>query len=312
MTRSGRRADRPVRRGSARSRTAPTSLAGVKTSGFVSAQDGLTIATVEWPASTDEVRGVVQLSHGLAEHSARYARLAAALNAAGYHVGSTDHRGHGASIIDAPGDFGPAGFPGLWHDMVQFGYLLREAHPGLPLYLIAHSMGSFAAQSLLPRFSERYDGVVLSGSTALDVMAAQAGAGPASDLSVFNAAFEDRTGYEWLSRDEAEVDAYVADPLCGFALPPQTTPALFADGDRLADAAELATIRPDLPLLIISGSDDPLSGGGRLTRLLATRYTDAGVEDVTVIVYPGARHEVFNETNRDEVTGDVISWLHAH
>ncbi len=278
----------------------------------MSVQDGLRIVTFEWPATTGEVRGVVQIAHGLAEHSARYARLAAALNAVGYHVGSTDHRGHGASIAGTPGDFGAVGFSGLWHDVVQYGGLLRNAHADLPVYLLAHSMGSFAAQELLPEYSTRYDGVILSGSTAIDVMAARMAAGPAGDLSVFNSAFENRTGYEWLSRDEAEVDAYVADPLCGFTLPAETTPALFADGARLSDPAELARIRSDLPILIISGSDDPLSGGGQLPRLLAQRYTDAGVADVTVVVYPGARHEVFNETNRDEVTTGVVSWLQAH
>ncbi|MDA8440196.1 MAG: alpha/beta fold hydrolase [Propionibacterium sp.] len=284
----------------------------MNTSSFVSVQDGLRIVTFEWPATTGEVRGVVQIAHGLAEHSARYARLAAALNAVGYHVGSTDHRGHGASIAGTPGDFGAVGFSGLWHDVVQYGGLLRNAHADLPVYLLAHSMGSFAAQELLPEYSTRYDGVILSGSTAIDVMAARMAAGPAGDLSVFNSAFENRTGYEWLSRDEAEVDAYVADPLCGFTLPAETTPALFADGARLSDPAELARIRSDLPILIISGSDDPLSGGGQLPRLLAQRYTDAGVADVTVVVYPGARHEVFNETNRDEVTTGVVSWLQAH
>ena len=278
----------------------------------MSVQDGLRIVTFEWPSTTGEVRGVVQIAHGLAEHSARYARLAAALNAVGYHVGSTDHRGHGASIAGTPGDFGAVGFSGLWHDVVQYGGLLRNAHADLPVYLLAHSMGSFAAQELLPEYSTRYDGVILSGSTAIDVMAARMAAGPAGDLSVFNSAFENRTGYEWLSRDEAEVDAYVADPLCGFTLPAETTPALFADGARLSDPAELARIRSDLPILIISGSDDPLSGGGQLPRLLAQRYTDAGVADVTVVVYPGARHEVFNETNRDEVTTGVVSWLQAH
>lgn len=284
----------------------------MNTSSFVSAQDGLTVTTYSWPADTEQVRGVVQIAHGLAEHSARYARLAAALNAAGYHVGSTDHRGHGASIAGVPGDFGAPGFEGLWRDMVQYGELLRQAHPGLRLYLIGHSMGSFAAQNLLPEYSGLYDGVVLTGSTAIDVMAAQMGSGPAGDLSVFNAAFENRTGYEWLSRDEAEVDAYVADPLCGFALPEETTPSLFADGARLSDPTELGRIRPDLPILILSGSDDPLSGGGQLTALIAKRYADAGVRDVTFTVYPGARHEVFNETNRNEVTAEVVAWLHAH
>lgn len=281
----------------------------VITAGFTSEQDGLTIATYEWPTGVDPVRGVVQIAHGLAEHSLRYARLAEALNAAGYHVGSTDHRGHGTTIVETPGDFGDAGFPGLWKDMVQYGEILRAAHPGLPLYLIGHSMGSFATQNLLLESSGAYDGVVLTGTTAVDVMAANMASAPAGDLSVFNAGFEARTGYEWLSRDEAEVDLYVADPLCGFALPASTTPALFANGERLANPT---SVRHDLPLLIISGSDDPLAGGGQLTELVGQRYRDAGVTDVTVTVYPGARHEVFNETNRDEITADVIAWLQSH
>lgn len=284
-------------------------LLSVITADFVSDQDGLKIATFAWPTNVEPARGVVQIAHGLAEHSLRYARLAAALNAAGYHVGSTDHRGHGATIVGTPGDFGTAGFEGLWKDVVQYGTILRENHPGLRLYLIGHSMGSFATQNLLLESSASYDGVVLSGSTAIDVMAANMGDAPAGDLSAFNAGFENRTGYEWLTRDDAEVDLYVADPLCGFALPAETTPALFANGDRLSTPT---SVRHDLPLFIISGSDDPLAGGGALVELLGQRYRAAGVEDVTVKVYPDARHEVFNETNRDEITADVVAWLQAH
>ena len=284
----------------------------MNTGSFVSTTDGLAVVTFAWPTTVTPAQGVVQVAHGLAEHSARYARLAAALNAAGYHVGSTDHRGHGATIVETPGDFGAAGFTGLWRDMIQYGETLRAEHPGLNVYLLGHSMGSFAAQNLLLEASDRYDGVILCGSTAIDVMAANMASAPAGDLSVFNAGFEPRTGYEWLTRDEAEVDLYVADPLCGFALPPETTPALFGNAERLSDRAELAHIRADLPLLLISGSDDPLAGGGDLIRLLGQRYSDAGVRDVTVHVYPGARHELFNETNRDEVTSDVIAWLQAH
>ena len=279
------------------------------TTRFTSAQDSLKIATFAWPTDVVPARGVVQIAHGLAEHSRRYARLAAALNAAGYHVGSTDHRGHGATIVGTPGDFGAAGFEGLWKDVVQYGEILRAEYPGLPVYLIGHSMGSFATQNLLLDSSAAYDGVVLTGSTAIDAMAANMADAPAGDLSAFNAGFESRTGYEWLSRDEGEVDLYVADPLCGFALPAATTPALFANGDRLATPI---SVRHDLPLLIVSGSADPLAGGGALPELLGQRYREAGVEDVTVKVYPGARHEVFNETNRDEITAFVIAWLQAH
>ncbi len=275
---------------------------------FTSPVDGLELACYAW--DVDEPRAVVQVAHGLAEHSARYDRFARALNDAGYAVRATDHRGHGASIAGTPGDFGAAGFAGLIADVAAYGASLRD---DVPLFLFAHSMGSFAAQSVLLTHSQQYAGVVLSGSTALDLLAAGlAQAEEPAGLETFNAGFEDRTGYEWLSRDEAEVDRYVADPLCGFDLPDATVPALFGAAGTLADPTSLASIRPDLPLLVASGTDDPLAGGGQLVEVLAQRYRDAGLVDVTVRLYDGARHEILNETNRDQVTADVVAWLDAH
>ena len=131
-------------------------------------------------------------------------------------------------------------------------------------------------------------------------------------LEAFNEGFEHRTGYEWLSRDEAEVDAYVADPLSGFDLPDDAVPQLFGSAARLADPEELSRINSDLPILIVSGDADPLAGKGQLVQLLGQRYTGAGVKDVTVKLYPDARHEIFNETNRDQITADVIGWLQQH
>lgn len=275
---------------------------------FTSPVDDLELATYEWDVA--DPRGVVQVAHGLAEHSARYDRFARALNEAGYTVRATDHRGHGASIAGTPGDFGTAGFEALIADVAAYGASLRG---DLPLFLFAHSMGSFAAQSVILTHSEQYAGVVLSGSTALDLLAAgMAQAEGPVGLEAFNAGFEQRTGYEWLSRDEDEVDRYVADPLCGFDLPDKTVPALFGAADTLADPAALSGIRSDLPLLVASGSDDPLAGGGQLVEVLAQRYRDAGLVDVTVRLYDGARHEILNELNRDEVTADVVAWLDAH
>ncbi|MFL6131948.1 MAG: alpha/beta fold hydrolase [Nocardioidaceae bacterium] len=275
---------------------------------FTSPVDDLALATYEWDVA--DPRGVVQVAHGLAEHSARYDRFARALNDAGYTVRATDHRGHGASIAGTPGHFGAPGFEALIADMAAYGASLRG---DLPLFLFAHSMGSFAAQSVILTHSEQYTGVVLSGSTALDLLAAgMAEAEGPVGLEAFNAGFEHRTGYEWLSRDEAEVDRYVADPLCGFDLPDETVPALFGAAGTLADPTALSGIRSDLPLLVVSGSDDPLAGGGQLVEVLAQRYRDAGLVDVTVKMYDGARHEILNEVNRDEVTADVVTWLDAH
>jgi alpha-beta hydrolase superfamily lysophospholipase len=281
---------------------------------FRSPSDGTELATYAWTESVAQPRGVVQIAHGLAEHGARYDRLADALRTAGFFVSANDHRGHGRSVASPAdlGDFGAPGFAGLIDDVAAFGASIKNVSPDLPLFLVAHSMGSFAAQSVLLDHSEQYAGVVLSGSTALDILAGSlADAEGPVGLEAFNAGFEHRTGYEWLSRDEAEVDAYVADPLCGFDVPDDAIPQMFAQADRLADPEALGRIRSDLPILVVSGQADPLAGDGQLVELLGQRYRDAGIADVTTRVHPEARHEIFNETNRDEITAEVVDWLTA-
>ena len=286
------------------------------TATLTSPADGLDLTTYAWE-EVAEPGGVVQISHGLAEHAGRYDRLATALNRAGYLVYAHDHRGHGATGVtaDSFGSFGDAGWDGLVADVAAVGRSVAELHPGLPVFLVAHSMGSFAAQQVIVEHSDQWAGVVLSGTTALDLMlqAMSAGGGEASgDLSAFNAGFEPRTGFEWLSRDEAEVDAYVADPWCGFEAAPDVMPQMFGAAERLASNAVLAGIRSDLPILLVSGDADPLAGGGALIETVGKRYLEAGLQDVTVRLFPGARHEIFNETNRDEITTVVIDWLDEH
>ena len=284
-------------------------------SSFASPSDATSIATYSWGEDLESPHGVVQIAHGLAEHAGRYERLAEALVAAGYRVVANDHRGHGKSAASASdlGRFGETGFSGVAADIAVFGASVKESNPGVPLFLLAHSMGSFAAQETILEHSEQYAGVVLSGTTTLDVLGANLAQseGPVG-LEAFNAGFEHRTGYEWLSRDETEVDKYVADPLSGFDLPDETVPALFSGAARLADPSALSGIRSDLPILLTSGQADPISGDGQLIQLLGQRYQEAGIKDVTVSLYPEARHEIFNETNRDEITADVIAWLDQH
>ena len=285
------------------------------TSSFVSNADGTQVVTYAWADVAGAPAAVVQIAHGLAEHGERYDRFAKALNAAGFVVHAVDHRGHGRTANGRLGDFGPAGFAGLIADVVQFGAALRAQHGSVPLFLLGHSMGSFAAQAAILDHASTWSGVVLSGSTALDMLAAGMANAPADapgGLEAFNAGFEHRTGYEWLSRDDAEVDAYVADPWCGWDIPDDVIPSLFAPAARLADPALLAGIRSDLPVLIASGDADPLAGGGALVQLLGQRYRNAGMTDVSVTLYRGARHEILNETNRGEVTADIIAWLRAH
>ncbi len=195
---------------------------------------------------------------------------------------------------------------------MDFTLTARSSMPACRSSCSATPWGSFAAQAAILDHSSTWSGVILSGSTALDLFAAGMANAPAdapAGLAAFNAGFEHRTGYEWLSRDAAEVDAYVADPWCGWDMPEDVIPSLFAPAPKLADPAQLARIRSDLPILIASGDADPLAAGGVLLEQLGQRYRDAGVADVTVKLYPAARHEILNETNRDDVTGDVVAWL---
>jgi alpha-beta hydrolase superfamily lysophospholipase len=278
---------------------------------FVSEADGRSIFARCWePANA--ARAVILIAHGLAEHSLRYRRLAAALTDAGFAAYASDHRGHGRSMRmgEAAGDFGPLGWGALVADLGQARRIAAAEQGGAPVALIGHSMGSFAAQSLLLNESDAFSACVLSGSSDLPTVAAFAASGADVSFAAFNAAFEPaRTPFDWLSRDASEVDRYVADPLCGFDAPQETGLAILSAAGRLGAPEEMRRVRSDLPLLIISGDQDPVGGAGALLPMLADRYRAAGVDDVTLKLYPGARHELFNETNRDEVTGDLVAWL---
>lgn len=272
--------------------------------------DGTDIHAYRWEGD-GEPTAIVQIAHGMGEHAARYRRLAEALTGAGYVVYASDHRGHGrtAAASSGRGDLGPGGWGALVDEVGTLGGRARSEHPGLPLAVLGHSMGSFALQQYLLDHSADVDAAVLSGTSAIDVIGAGIDPDAEVDLSAFNAPFEQRTGYEWLSRDEAEVDKYVADDDCGFGINAAGTRGMLEGTAPCGDPARVAAIRSDLPIAVMSGQDDPLAGGGELIELVGQRYRDAGVEDVTVMLYPGARHEIFNETNRDDITADLLAWL---
>jgi alpha-beta hydrolase superfamily lysophospholipase len=275
------------------------------------AGDGTRIEAYRWTGD-GAPRGIVQIAHGMGEHAARYRRLAEALTRAGFVVYANDHRGHGrtAGGPERHGDLGPGGWSGLVADLGTLSARARAEHPGVPLVLVGHSMGSFALQRYLLDHSADVDGAVLSGSTAFDVIAGAIDPQAEVDLSAFNAPFEPaRTEYDWLSRDPDEVDAYVADAACGFGLDGPSAGSMLEGMAGVADPERLRGIRDDLPIYVVSGDADPLAGGGALVDLLADRYREAGVLDVTVARYPDARHEVFNETNRDAITADLLRWL---
>jgi len=272
---------------------------------------GVTIVAFRWDPPA-EPRAIVQLTHGMGEHAQRYAHLARTLAQQGYVVYAQDHRGHGETATsDAElGRIGAEGWDELVADIGRMSAVARAEHPGLPLVLIGHSMGSFAAQQYLLDHSGDVDAVVLTGTALLDLLEPALDLDQPLDLSMFNAPFAPaRTDYDWLSRDEAQVDAYVADPHCGFGLDGEGGKQMFVAARQLADPDRLAGLRTDLPVYIAVGEHDPVNGELALVHGLVDRLREAGLGDVTLRTYPEARHEVLNETNRDEVYADVLTWI---
>ena len=275
--------------------------------------DGLPIACVKWSGAHD-VRGVVQIAHGLGEHIGRYAELAEMLVKAEFVVYGNDHRGHGltAKPSGSFGDFGPGGFNQLVEDMSVLRTLAKEKYPGKPYFLLGHSMGSFAAQQFILDHSHSISGLVLSGSGTLDGLARLAQTAPAGEdpLKLMNAPFEPaRTPFDWLSRDEAEVDAFVNDPLCFPSLTARSMESFVEAFPRLADPKELRKVREGLPVYVFSGSDDPVGQKLEGVRALLDRYRGAGLASIEHDFYPGGRHEMLHELNRRDVITNLLVWI---
>jgi alpha-beta hydrolase superfamily lysophospholipase len=271
--------------------------------------DGLEVACYRWAAPVQPA-GIVQIAHGMGEHALRYGHTAAFLANAGFHVYANDHRGHGrtARNHEALGDFGAGGWNALVADLAALSRIAHERDPRLPLVLLGHSMGSFAAQQYILDHSALIAAVALSGSVAVDKLTFDSDR--SVDLSSLNEAIADpRTPYDWLSRDPAVVDAYIADSACGFGVNPRSVQAMAQAAPRLADPAELKRIRSDLPIYILAGDKDPLNRDLEWLKPLAQRYRAVGLTDVTEKYYPGGRHEMLNETNRDEVLRDLLNWM---
>jgi alpha-beta hydrolase superfamily lysophospholipase len=275
--------------------------------------DGHKLVGYRWGTEGGQTgTGVVVLVHGMGEHLRRYDHVASALTARGFTVYGHDHRGHGASLArnHQPGQLGPNGWSALVDDLNLVVAHARSEHPRLPVVIVAHSMGSFATQQFLLDHAADVDAVTLTGTAALDLLEPALDLSADLDLAAFNAPFQPaRTDFDWLSRDESVVDAYLADPLCGFGIDSASLKDMFVGARRLADPAEVARMPHDLPMYLAVGSKDPVNGGLTLLWALVDRYRAAGLTDVTVRVYDDARHEIFNEINRAEVIEDLLQWL---
>jgi alpha-beta hydrolase superfamily lysophospholipase len=275
---------------------------------------GRQLAGYRWSARDGQKgAGLVVLVHGMGEHLRRYDHVADALTSQGFVVYGHDHRGHGASLTadDEPGQLGPNGWSALVDDLNRVIAQAKSDHPRLPVVVVAHSMGSFATQQFLLDHGAQVDAVALTGTAALDLLESALDLSGDLDLTAFNTPFQPaRTDFDWLSRDESVVDAYLADPLCGFGIDAVSLKDMFAGARRLADPAEVARMPHDLPVYAAVGSKDPVNGALTLLWPLVDRYRAAGLSDVTVRVYDDGRHEILNEINRAEVIDDLLQWLH--
>lgn len=272
---------------------------------------------------------VIMLSHGMAEHSGRYARLGQTLSAAGFALYAHDQRGHGKTAEHGvSGHFADSdGWSKVVDDLASLAGAIGEKHPGIPLFLMGHSMGSYIAQAWLMHHGASLQGAILSGSNYNPVSVyrgarliawlerlRQGKTGRSAliewlSFGSFNKAFKPtRTRFDWLSRDPEQVDRYIHDPLCGFRCTNQLWLDLLHGLIKISKRSNLAQIDPGLPLLIIGGECDPVSDGKRL-KVLARVLAEVGHRVLELRIYPLARHELLNELNRDEVTRDLIDWL---
>ena len=292
------------------------------------ADDGHTIQLQIWQPQ-DSTACVIQVLHGLGEYASRYARFAAAANARDFAVCSHDHRGHGGRGGE-PGHFADGdGWNKVNADAKLVNDFIRSEYDNVPIVLLGHSMGSYLAQSFAMHYGASLSGLILSASTwpsklqmapakvLAHLEAWRLGIRGKSKLldglgfDNFNKRFlPARTACDWLSRDEAEVDKYIADSLCGGPYSCGLWIDLINGLFTISSDNALSGISPDLPILITGGSDDPVGGERGMTRL-AVHYAQTSHQRLDVKIYPQGRHEMLNDINRDEVTSDWLDWVAA-
>lgn len=295
------------------------------------ADDGKSIHVYHWTPE-GETKACVLVAHGMAEHAARYARFAAPMTAAGYEIWAPDHRGHGKTA--AEGELGwladRDGFRRVIEDLRGLAARIKADRPGKRLYLLGHSWGSFLSQGFISLYGDELAGCVLSGTAgdggaaiglgrsiakigcALRGQKAKAPLMNAMSFGAYNKAFKpNRTVFDWLSRDEAEVDKYIADSFCGFLCTYGFFRDLLGGLSWIHAPATMERVPASLPIYMFAGAKDPVGAANGSFDWLYDRYKELGVADLTRKLYPDGRHEVLNDTCRDEATADVIAWLDA-
>ncbi len=301
---------------------------------FTSSDGRHTCFAYLWQPDREMPKAVVQIVHGVAEYMGRYDRFARFLAGRGYAVCGEDHLGHGKTGAQGGkfGYFGPRdGWDLVTKDVRQLRMQMGERYPGIPYFLMGHSMGSFLTRTYLCRYPGTLDGAILSGTGQESGALVAAGKAIASlvckfrgpdavsqlvnslSLGSYNKQFKpNRTSADWISRDEKVVDTYLKDPWCTFT----PTAGLFRDMmgglQYIASPGALEQMDPETPVLIFSGDRDPVGGCGKGVRKVCGYFQQRGTRDLTMKLYPGGRHEMLNELNKEEVYDDVLSWLDSH
>ena len=285
------------------------------------------VHAVLWLPESGEPRGVVQLVHGICEYALRYDPFAQFLTGCGFAVAGNDHLGHGLTA-QGPQEYG---YFNDWWALVRDVHTLRETVgkqiPGAPYFMLGHSMGSFVARTFLIDYPGTLTGAILSGTgqePALTVAAGKLLTGLGDphkvnklfyklSIGAYNKQFAPaRTGADWICRDLAVVDAYLADPLCNFQTTAGMNHAMMSGLQYVAKMENLKRMDKDTPVYFFAGDKDPVGASGKGVEKVARWFREAGVRDVQVKLYPGGRHEMLNETNKEEVYADTLSWLEGH
>ena len=276
-------------------------------------------------------RAVVQIAHGIAEHIDRYRPFMEFLADNGFVVAGNDHLGHGKSIRvpEEQGFF--AEKDGWWRvvdDMDKLHDIMSKEYPELPYVLFGHSMGSFLTRTYLIKHPDKYDGVILSGTGHQSPALVLGGNAAASVMAKLNGAMGDgakldslafgtylnkienpRTKFDWLSRDTEQVGKYIADPLCGFVGKIGLYRDMMQGIKFITDKKNIAQMNKEKPVYFMSGDGDPVGDYGKGVERAYKAFCDAGLHDVFMRLYPGGRHEMLNETNKEQVYQDILSWL---
>jgi alpha-beta hydrolase superfamily lysophospholipase len=261
----------------------------------------------EWPVA--DPKAVIQIAHGLGEHARRYDKMAAALNRSGFSVYADDHRGHGQTGLlqvsskqtKKLGNLGPGGMDAAYKQVSDFTKIIKDENPGKPIILLGHSWGSFIAQKIINKNSGMYDAVVLSGSALT-----MPGYIATGDFNKVWKKLPGSTGYEWLSRDVEIQKRFVADPLTFLAAAMQV---LGVKNSFKMFGKPSKNVRSDLPILVQVGEADPIGGEFSNKALVEAYRKYSGIQDIELFVYHDARHEIYNELNKDEVIQDLIDWI---